>query len=799
MSRVTPPLPVRPALPLTLFLFVGLWSSTALWLNRWIDVQCGLVEVGQAALESPWTLLIVCAALVSLLVFGMRISQLRIAVLLFAVGVMGGWVLGWGSTVALARMAESIGVLPDTGVDLVAVDDATTTRTSTVQTARIVEGPGRGALIQLTYLNEVKELELGQHARVFDMVLPLTRTASSRMLYARRIIGRCTISRHEEAGYRGVTGPIHRFRANLTSQIETSSEHGSLTRAILLGDRRGIGSDLKEAFARTGLSHVLAVSGSHFAVLVACLLWMGRKAGLDRRILSIGVLVLCICYVVLTGMPPSAIRALGMLMLSSLGIWVLRRGSPLNALACTGTACLVVMPFWSISLGFCLSVLAVAGIGLFARYGSWVLGALFDFLPRRLTSDGALTLTALMVTMPLTSVQFGYLSVVSPLANIAVAPLMMTTLTISFLGVVTTLFNEAVAQNVFDLCALINRVVEYLVIRLSALKWATVPTRGGPWMTTAIATGAALLWWFWPCPARPFLRRAGRTFITIVTLVIAAVCLASQLVGPTTTPRVVILDVGQGDAAVLASGTNALLIDAGPDPASLLSQLQRQSISTIDALIVTHDHDDHLAGARALKNRFGVQALYHAQSAHDSADIAELASTLGVEARPLVVGDRMLWRGFVLEVIGPLSTAGDLSHNESSLVLVVTSQRGGDHAWYRRIKPWKPSASLQTDSVLIGGDAEALHVRQALSSSTLRTTKVGVLKLGHHGSAGSVDTALLEMTRPEAVVISVGTQNSYRHPSAQALEVCERFVGRVLRTDRNGPITIGLIQVDVAQ
>ena len=797
MSRLTPPLPLRPAVPLSLFLFGGLWAGTALVLQRWIALRCALPLFSPFE-KSPFLIAGGVLAVVAFIMLCVSRSSVRIVIALIACGLCCGGLLAHTTSNAQNQLIAAFGQY-EGRVKVRAVDDAALTPFGTVQSLQILDGVAAGACIQAEYESSVTPLECGQQGGIVDTILPVARSASSKILLSRSLIGRCRVTQIEDRRYWGVLGALSRFRAQATAQIERSASHGAITRAILLGDRRALTPELKEAFARTGLSHVLAVSGSHFAVLVACLYWIGAKVGLDRRVRSLSIIGICLVYVVLTGLPASALRALGMLVVASTSSWLLRRGSPLNALALTGMVCLVVKPFWSISLGFCLSVCAVGGIALFARYGSWLVGALFEAIPRRFSADGALALTALIATMPLTSLTFGYLSVVAPLANVIVAPLMMATLTVALVGLTVLPFSPAIARVFFQGCALGNRVTEWAVCRLSALPWATVATNGGSWLTGSIVAGALLLWWFWPCPKRETLARLGRILVLGLVLVIGLGGVASVLIPDNTGSRVVVLDVGQGDATALVSGSHALLIDAGPDPAVLHQQLRKQSIHQIDALIVTHDHDDHLAGAPALAQSYGVKKVLCAQGAQTSPGIAGAAADLGADVQTLQRGDRVYWNGIILEVIGPLSAALDPTSNESSLIIVISSDKADTREWYQRADFWERRSIVRSATVLIGGDAETAQVAQALASRDHSKDGVGVLKLGHHGSAESVDTSLLDLTTPDAIVISVGALNPYGHPAPSTLALCERSNIRILRTDRDGPITIELEPLDVAQ
>ncbi|MCL2491667.1 MAG: ComEC/Rec2 family competence protein, partial [Coriobacteriia bacterium] len=361
--------------------------------------------------------------------------------------------------------------IPDESVIIEAVEDAIATRYGVVQTARITAGSGKGLRIQLYYGKGVRSLELGQRATLSSTIIPLANKESSRMNYTKEVVGRTSVSSLSRYHYSGPFSWVYRYREKLGALSKQINEHEGITRSVLLGDRRGISDQLKDEFARTGLSHLLAVSGAHFAVMAAGVLKSLSALSLSRRASQIITIVVCLLYVILTGCPASAVRSLGMLVLLSLNIVLRRRGSVLNSLCLTGLVCLVAKPFWAISLGFSLSVLAVGGIALFARYTTWMIQALIPRLSFRVTTNVALTFVALIMTTPLTSVQFGFISLVAPLSNVLVAPLMMTTLTIALCGAAIAWTSELSASILFACCAQINRVSELLIGLLAQISW----------------------------------------------------------------------------------------------------------------------------------------------------------------------------------------------------------------------------------------------------------------------------------------------------------------------------------------
>jgi competence protein ComEC len=228
--------------------------------------------------------------------------------------------------------------------------------------------------------------------------------------------------------------------------------------------------------------------------------------------------------------------------------------------------------------------------------------------------------------------------------------------------------------------------------------------------------------------------------------------------------RVVVLDVGQGDAILLdpADG-EPVLVDGGPPGGDLRGQLKDERVSGVAAAIVTHDESDHAGGIEELLGRFPVQRLLYG-SRHP--DLIRDARSAGVAAMPIAQGSEVdsgslrikaLWPPPAL-LEGP--TPDDL--NQAALVLLAR---------------WRHFA------MLLAADAEA-------ESVPIDPGRIEVLKVAHHGSDDPGLGPLLDRTRPRLAVISVGEHNPYGHPSGSTLATLAEHGVPTLRTDERGDVTI---------
>jgi len=853
VSFIEPPTPVRPALPVTAFAFIGLWVGLAYTLNQRLDVLTAMV--------SPTSLLLAVSEIASdmsaVRIIGYVLVTLLASALMFigdissrtrflekssrkqtiaflCAAVMAGTILG---SFAMSRIHRDIDLMYTLSIQPVyvcALADGRPSPFGAVQTARIMTGVGKGAHIQLNYPHDSATLELGESACIADRVIPLARSEDARRLFAQGVVGRVTITALDDKEFRGMSAPLYRYRASLTHRIAAGGKTGSndgdesdgsgLTRALLLGDRRGLSQSTRDDFGRVGLGHILAVSGTHFTVIAACIMGVLKRLPIKQRSVQMIALAVCILFVVATGLQPSAIRALGMLTLLCLNTMLLRRSMPLNSLALAGITCLIINPFWAVSLGFALSVCAVGAIGLFSRYIAWVIRACIPALSATLCAKLGLTGVALGSTLPLTTSSFGYVSLLTPLTNLLLIPVMLLSLTVSLVGVLFNVIIPSFAAFVFTVSGWINEMVIQAVSTLASLRFASISFEGGAWLTALVIGGAIVLWTLWPLPSRMALKRAGRMCgigTVVVTLIATSV---SMVPAQEFSHRVVILDVGQGDAILVQSKQSAVLVDAGPDSVRLRHALRDYRIKNLDALIFTHDHDDHIAGAIGLSRYYHIRQIICAQGAQTSEPLRRIADEFFAELKGVEKGVRILVGDIVLEILGPLYPVIDPSANESCLVIHISRATGKNHdmasrgrgsigessksrasglmaglrAGASRIGITGKDTSFSAQSVLISGDAEASSVRIALRDFA-EDSSIDVYKIGHHGSKQSLDRELLESIDPSAVIFSVGAENSYGHPAPSIIDLCRSFGARIFRTDENGSISIGLSVPSMAQ
>jgi competence protein ComEC len=520
----------------------------------------------------------------------------------------------------------------------------------------------------------------------------------------------------------------NRLRARLLTTIEPGRSDGrALLVGFLIGDTTQVDPVVLEDLRRSGLSHLVAVSGSNVALFLG--LWWIITTPLSmspRWRAAVGAIGL-IVFGHLTRWEPSVIRASAMALVALVGRTVGLVLDAWSALSIAVIGSLLASPGLALSLGFQLSVAATVGILMVPPITSTALRAL------------AMTAGAQLAVTPILLASFGQVPLFSPLANLVAIPVVGVATVVGGLGGLVgmdRLIGVAVAAS--DVVIAIGRVGS----SLPQVGWLAIG---------AVAVGLAVV------AFRPGRRPIGWAAASLVLAI--SVFPAGRAVQ---TPAVVFLDVGQGDSALVLGSDLVILIDGGPDPARLENALRRYRVDHVDLVVATHVHADHLTGLISLVERHPVGELWQAFDPHSteaSDRLLEAAGRAGVPVRRPAIGTGLHSKDVGVSVVGPVRRYA--SPNDQSVVLVI---------------------ELDGTRVLFPGDAETF------AQAELSIQGVDVLKVPHQGAATS-DLEWLAAHAGRLAVISVGP-NDYGHPSESVIEALEIAGARVVQTDLWGDVVV---------
>lgn len=597
---------------------------------------------------------------------------------------------------------------------------------------------------------------------------------------------RIRLTPRRRGGVEGIVDGI-RGRADAALERGTPDAEAALLRGFLLGEDDRIDPATVEDFKRSGLAHLLAVSGDCVMLLALLGAWLLGLAGVGLRARLVALTALIAVYVPVAGASPSVQRA-GIM--GAAGIVAMLAGRPRwrwYAVLLAAALTLLLNPRSVDDPSWQLSFAAVVGILLFAgRIRDLIMarrpGPGGDRGPpsahspaRRALAEGAgVTVAATLTTAPLFAHHFGAVSLASLPANLlalpAIAPMMWLGMLASIAGQVPGVPVEPLTALAGLLAAYVAQIAHWLAApgwSQAGIELGTWPQVAGAYVVLAVAMGTAGAW-----ASRRRGAASPRRGARLALLVIAAVAAWGALGGeagpgraePSPGLRIVVLDVGQGDSILLDPIDGApVLVDGGPAGDDLSEHLASEGASNLAAAVVTHDQADHVGGIdELLYDGFPIHRLVYAQPAPEFLRAARVA---GVPPLRVAEDSQVASGSLHLEVLWPSraaleSPAGD--PNEDALVLLAR--------WH-------------SFSMLLAADAEAEAV-------PLDPGPVDVLKVAHHGSEDAGLGALLDRTVPRLAVISVGADNPYGHPTPETLATLADHGVPTVRTDESGDVTI---------
>lgn len=538
--------------------------------------------------------------------------------------------------------------------------------------------------------------------------------------------------------------------------------------ALAVGDQRAIPREQWQVFTRTGVNHLMSISGLHVTMvsglIFALVYWLWRRSHYltlwlpARKAAVVAGLAAALGYALLAGFAVPAQRTVYMLGVVAIALWLNRFTSATAVLAWALLAVILLDPLAVLSAGFWLSFGAIAVIMLTSagRIGK------MHWLSGWARIQWAITLGLI----PLLLAMFQQISLVSPIANAVAIPLVsLVVVPLTLLATFPPLdFMLLPAHWVLSVC-------------MEAMRWMSdVPqavwSQHAP-PAWAVATGVAGIFWML-LPGRLGLglttgfpaRWLGLIALLPLFLVLPPKPASGEL-------WLTVLDVGQGLAIVARTENHALLYDTGPgfsaeaDSGSrtIVPFLRGEGIKQLDGMIVTHADTDHSGGALSVMEAVPVEWLV--SSLRDDHPIQQAASS-GYRCR---AGQSWQWDGIRFDMLHPLEqnyNESKLKTNALSCVLKITTAHG---------------------SVLLPADIEKKSEYQLLAreGDALSST---VLIAPHHGSKTSSTEGFIRQVNPRLVIFTVGYRNRFGHPRNEVMERYRSLGSRLLRSDADGAVLL---------
>lgn len=590
----------------------------------------------------------------------------------------------------------------------------------------------------------------------------------------------------------GVREVVEIWKTEMMNRCEKiyQDEEAGILEAMLFGEKSELSGDIKELYQAAGISHVLVISGLHISLLALAVAGILRRLGFPMPvwvILSVGVLA---GYGILIGQPTTAVRALLMFFVLQGARLLGRSYDLLSALAFAGILMLLDNPDLILDGGCRLSFCAVIGVGWYVSEKNKIFWSIGEKEKRKNRGKGGKGSSAgaileniragwylWLFTLPVMLDTFYQVSVVGILWNLVAIPLLPVIIASGGLGVVLAGWNiflgslaGSPAYGMLQLYREIGNISEKLPVGM----W----TPGQP--SKPVIAGYYLVIFLLVLVEKQLIKREKRWKIFPGMELCSMLLLLLLMAHPwQQREKITFLDVGQGDASLLQSGGQTLLLDGGSTSQKnvgtyvILPYIKQQGISCLEAVVLTHTDQDHINGVTEVleegkKGWLTVKNLmypYWMEGTEQGKQLKKLAEEAGASCRKIRAGDRLTIGKAEAVVLYPKEQEKIAEPNAGSLVLF----------W-----KWEGVQAMFT------GDLPEEKERELLQN----LPACEILQVGHHGSATSTCREFLEQVQPSLAVISCAMKNRYGHPSPDTVDRLKKTGCEIRYTMKSGAITI---------
>jgi competence protein ComEC len=593
------------------------------------------------------------------------------------------------------------------------------------------------------------------------------------------------------------TGIFGKARSRLNDFMKNnfSSETAPFLMSIITGERSLITREMNNAFNVTGLAHILSISGAHFGLLFFILfkIFNFLIKMLPYRILvrltlyftpsqiaAAACIPSMIGYLCISSMSLPAIRSFIMITLFLIGLFIGRKGFWLNTLLFAAAVILIIQPDSILDISCQLSFIAVLCIGLVAEQqrhsnseeqqaGPLSAKKFFSSAIQYFKISMLISLAATIGTAPLVAYYFHYFSVISPLTNLIITPV------IGFVILPLSLISSFIflISNIFPLQSLIDSFTAFvmdLIRHIAQWNFVDIKIPAFPSVLLFIFYLGILIYTVMNVknsseaaiqkkPSRIVFKILMPLSIALIPLIIYTGIKLFEHQGL----RITHLDAGQGDTAVIElPDSRVLVLDTGRNGLQTGNFLRYRGIKKVDVIILSHGHPDHVGGLEYLLDNFSVAGIWDNNRLKYIDGLPE-----GISHRGLQRGDIVEGAGYKITVLHPydgfytMYSHGDDANNDS-LVFKLQCR----------------NAFLFAGDIGAEAEEDLTHLKEYLKSA--------VLKVPHHGSRTAASEEFFNAVLPQIAMISAGRKNIYGHPHEEMLEMLQN--ARILRTDMDGAI-----------
>lgn len=557
-------------------------------------------------------------------------------------------------------------------------------------------------------------------------------------------------------------------------------KESAIVEGIIFGVTSKIDDSTNELFRQTGVVHVLSVSGLHVALVLAVVLGIGNVCRLPQKVNIIVSISILFFYALMTGFGPAVLRSVIMGTVLLIGKLLDKDSDWPTTLSLAALLILIRAPLDIFNIGFQLSFIATWAI---LHMSPWLNERLY-FLPPMIRNAVTVPLAAQIGTLPLIAYYFNFMAPVSLLANVVAVPLTSLILILGFCAAILGLAYLPLAEFInYSTGALLDLFLT-LVKGFSMLPGSVFYVSTPPIWAVILAYGLLLAMVNSDKFSGILLRiRRLRQFkgkLLIAGLVMVALLVwSSVLWAGESNLKVTFINVGEGDSILIQTPQGrTMLIDTGPANARfdsgeriILPFLRRIGVSKLDILLLTHPHEDHIGGAKALIEALPVDMVIISPAEQTDNSYGSFLKKVAAKSVDIEVAQAnyqiKIDRNIEMSILYPTATIkgtySDLNNNSVVIKLTYGQQ-----------------------SFLFTGDIEKEAIDRLMADGV--SLKATVFKLPHHGSKNSLVPEFYSQINPSYGVITVGP-NRFGHPARETVSELTRQKIKVMRTDNDGAVT----------
>lgn len=552
------------------------------------------------------------------------------------------------------------------------------------------------------------------------------------------------------------------------------AEDAAIVKAMILGMKGDIDTEVKESFQKNGIAHILAISGLHISFLCMTLYNLLKKMRIPNPVCVAISTMFLIMYIVMVGFSASAFRAACMFIMYLLSLIFKRTYDIMTALSVAAILLLLSNPGYLFDTSFQLSFMAILAVGFF--YKSFIDNICNIYkIPGKISvwllNGFCVSCMVFIATMPVLLNCYYEIPVYSVLLNLLIIPLMSVLL-------VSAIF-------IIILTATVDSLTFIPVFITTSILWVYKSTcnflegtglgrinLGKPDSWKVIIFYIVLIFICNYCG-----KHKRKVFMGGILIMVALMSVRM----PHNT-RLVMLDVGQGDCFVFFNDNNNVYIfDGGSTSVKgvgekrIIPYLKSQGVKKVEGIFVSHPDEDHMNGIeelleKSVKECIKIEHLYIYDGLIDSEDYAGIfasAKELEVDVHGIKQKDKICDKSLQIECLYPQKGISEENKNDLSLVMRL---QYGDFVF------------LET------GDIESDKEEEIVDSNSRK--KADVLKVAHHGSSSSTSKQFLEWAAPDIALISAGKDNRYGHPHSETIEILEKHQIRIYCTIDKGEVIL---------